>query len=179
MGEPLRHFVISSIPGSDEKQKLDRVFAAAPPWLVWFTFADYTAALLGLRLPDLSDVSQFVRSKQNFDLWWGLPRGAFEKTPWPYGMECEPLARTDLDLLRPALERPVKTMTHRESRRDRAASMKSERLQPWPALAPAATLKDINKMAWDEMLKIINQKSDYHHHPLRRFPMPPVTKRRF
>jgi hypothetical protein len=82
-------------------------------------------------------------------------------------MECEPLARTDLDLLRPALERPVKTMTHRELRRDRAASMKSERLQPWPALAPAAILKDINKMSWDETLKIINRKSDYHHHKVR------------
>jgi hypothetical protein len=49
IGETLRHFVISSFPGSDEKQKLDRVFAAVPPSLLWFTFADYTAALLGAR----------------------------------------------------------------------------------------------------------------------------------
>ena len=64
MGNSVRHFVMSSFPGLDERQKLDRVFAAAPPWLLWFTFADYTAALLGpwilrakcyraLREPDL------------------------------------------------------------------------------------------------------------------------------
>lgn len=144
---------MSSFPGLDERQKLDRVFAAAPPWLLWFTFADYTAALLGLTLPDLSDVSQFMRSKQNFDLWWGLPRGEFEEAPWPYGMECVPLARTDLDLLRPAWERPVKTITHRDLRRNLAASMKSEGVRPWPA------------------------QSDYHHHPLKRFPMIAATKR--
>jgi hypothetical protein len=177
MGNSVRHFVMSSFPGLDERQKLDRVFAAAPPWLLWFTFADYTAALLGLTLPDLSDVSQFMRSKQNFDLWWGLPRGAFEEAPWPYGMECEPLARTDLDLLRPAWERPVKTITHRDLRRNRAASMKSEGVRSWPALASAAILKEINKMSADEMLKIINRQSDYHHHPLRRFPMLAATKR--
>jgi hypothetical protein len=51
MGAHLRHFVISSFPGADEKEKLDRVFSAAPPWLLWFTFADYTAALLDLTLP--------------------------------------------------------------------------------------------------------------------------------
>ncbi len=179
MGEPLRHFVISSFPGSDEKQKLDRVFAAAPPWLLWFTFADYTAALLDLTLPDLSEVSQFMRSKQNFDLWWGLPRGAFEKDPWPYGKECEPLARTDLDLLRPASERSIKTMTHRELKRKRAASSNSEGLQPWPALPSAATLRAINKMPIDQLLKIIHRQSDHHHHPLRRFPRPAVTKPRF
>jgi hypothetical protein len=44
MGSPLRHAVISSFPGADEKEKLDAVFASAPPWLIWFTFGDYTAA---------------------------------------------------------------------------------------------------------------------------------------
>jgi hypothetical protein len=33
IGDPLRHVIISSFPGPDEKQKLDRAFAAAPPWL--------------------------------------------------------------------------------------------------------------------------------------------------
>ena len=44
LGAPLRHFIISTFPGADEKHKLDAVFAAAPPWLLWFTFADCTAA---------------------------------------------------------------------------------------------------------------------------------------
>jgi hypothetical protein len=178
MGGPLRHFVISSFLGSDEKQKLDRVFAVAPPWLLWFTFADYTAALLGLTLPDLSEVSQFMRSKQNFDLWWGLPRGAFKEDPWPFGMECEPLARTDLDLLRPAWKGPVKIMTHRELRRERAASMKSEGLQLWPALPSAVTLKTFNEMSQEELLKVMHRQSDYYHHPLRRFLVSASTKRR-
>jgi hypothetical protein len=37
MGDPLRHFVIASFPGADEKQKLNTAFAAAPPLLPWFT----------------------------------------------------------------------------------------------------------------------------------------------
>ena len=179
MGYALRHFVISSFPGADEKQKLDTVFAAGPPWLLWFTFADYTAALLGLMLPDPSEVSQFTRSKQNFDRWWGLPRDAFEREPWPYGTEHEPLARADLDLLRPAMEQPAGTMTHRELRRKRATSMKSEGLQPWPALPSATILKDMNKMSEEEILKMIHRESNYYHHPLRRFLMPASTKRRF
>jgi hypothetical protein len=179
MGYALRHFVISSFPGADEKQKLDTVFATGPRWLLWFTFADYTAALLGLTLPDLSEVSQFSRSKQNFDLWWGLPSGAFERKPWPHGMEGEPLARTDLDLLRPAMEQPAGTMTHRELRRERATSMKSEGLQPWPALLSATILKDLNKMSQEEIVKILHRQLDYYHHPLRRFLMLASTRRRF
>jgi len=44
-----------------EKEKLEQVFASAPPWLIWFTFADYTAELLGLSLPDLSSVAGDAR----------------------------------------------------------------------------------------------------------------------
>ena len=79
LGQFVRHAVISNFPGADEKQKLNAVFSSAPPWLIWFTFADYTAKLLKLKLPDLSDVRVFERSKENFDCWWGLPSGAFER----------------------------------------------------------------------------------------------------
>ena len=34
--------MISNFPGTDEKEKLNTVFVLAPPWLVWFTFGDYT-----------------------------------------------------------------------------------------------------------------------------------------
>ena len=67
-GMPLRHVIIANFPGVGEKDKLDAVFASAPPWLIWFTFADYTAKLLGLTLPNLSGVMGFARSKANFDL---------------------------------------------------------------------------------------------------------------
>ena len=55
IGSCLRHAVIATFPGADEKEKLSGVFASAPPWLIWFTFADYTAGVLGLSLPDLSE----------------------------------------------------------------------------------------------------------------------------
>ena len=101
-GTYLRHELIARFSGATEKEKLERVFASAPPWLIWFTFADYTAELLGLSQPDLSSVAGFARSKTDFDNWYGLPSGAFVPRPWPDGPDNEPLARTDLNLLRPA-----------------------------------------------------------------------------
>jgi hypothetical protein len=59
IGDQLRHVSIATFPGADEKEKLNRVLRSAPPWLLWFTFADYSAKLLGLSLPDLSTVSGF------------------------------------------------------------------------------------------------------------------------
>jgi hypothetical protein len=143
-GTPLRHVIIASFPGVSEKDKLDAVFASAPPWLIWFTFADYTAKLLGLTLPNLSTVAGFARSKANFDRWYGLPSGAFERRPWPDGPDNEPLARTDLKLLRPDLQRPDSQMTPRERRRARATYMKShpiERTDDWPILLPSEFLE--------------------------------------
>ena len=120
IGMLLRHAVISDFPGADDKEKLDAVFRSAPPWLIWFTFGDYTAGLLGLTLPDLSSVTGFARSKASFDRWWGLPSDAFERHPWPDGPDNEPLAHTDLNLLRPAKGRPDRQMTPRERRREHA-----------------------------------------------------------
>jgi hypothetical protein len=82
IGDPLRHVLLSTLSGADEKDKLNRVFKSAPPWLLWFTFADYSAKLLGLSLPDLSTVRRFERSKEIFHAWWGLPQSAFECRPW-------------------------------------------------------------------------------------------------
>ena len=150
-GMPLRHLIIASFPGVGEKDKLDAVFASAPPWLIWFTFADYTAKLLGLRLPNLSEVAGLARSKANFDLWYGLPSGAFERRPWPNGPDNEPLARTDLKLLRPDLklvrpdlQRPDSQMTPRERRRARATYRKPHPFDgpgDWPMLLPSEFLQ--------------------------------------
>src|SRR5262249_12398673 len=101
IGVSLRHVVISSFPGVDEKAKLNAVFKSAPPWLLWFTFADYTAAVLGLDLPDLSSISRFARSGDVVEIWWGLPREAFQRRPWPNSLVPDPLSRTDLSLLGP------------------------------------------------------------------------------
>lgn len=139
IGTPLRHLVISIFPGADEKEKLDAVFASAPPWLIWFTFGDYTAELLGLTPPDLSSETGFARSKANFDLWWGLPSDAFERRPWPDALENEPLARTDLNLLHPTTTTgsPDDQITPRERKRANANYMKSDplkRMAEWPGL---------------------------------------------
>ena len=139
-GTCLRHELIARFSGATEKEKLERIFASAPPWLVWFTFADYTAELLGLPLPDLSSVKGFARSKVDFKNWYGLPRGAFEPRPWPHGHGDEPLAHTDLNLIRPAPLWPDNQITRREQRRAlrfgaRSAGMDSH-LTGWPPLLP-------------------------------------------
>jgi hypothetical protein len=155
-GWPLRHVLIAYLPGADEKEKLDRVFASAPPWLIWFTFGDYTAKLLGLTLPDLSSVVGFARSKANFDLWYGFPSGAFERRPWPDGPDNEPLAHTDLTLLRPEMERPDNQITPRERRRARAAYMKSHPIKhtdDWPTLLPSEFLE----MSFEDQLASIEE----------------------
>src|SRR6516164_7142800 len=90
IGDPLRHVLLPTLSGADEKDKLNRVFKSAPPWLLWFTFADYSAKLLDLKLPDLSTVTGFERSKDIFHRWWGLPESAFECRPWPDGIDGEP-----------------------------------------------------------------------------------------
>jgi hypothetical protein len=150
-GQYLRHELIAGFSGATEKEKLERVFAAAPPWLIWFTFADYTAAVLGLSLPDLSSVAGFARSKADFDNWYGLPKGAFERRPWPDGPDNEPLARTDLDLLRPATQWPHSAMTRREQKRARATYIKShptKRVDNWPCLlAPEVLTMPVSKAA--------------------------------
>jgi hypothetical protein len=134
LGEPLRHAVISSFPGSNEKAKLNAIFKSAPPWLIWFTFADYTAAVLDLELPSLSSVRGFARSREAFDRWWGLPDGTFECRPWPKDCESE-LARADLSLLRPE---PLhdQSMTRRQRKRALAASVNWT--DEWPVPYPLA-----------------------------------------
>jgi hypothetical protein len=144
VGTPLRHAVISNFPGADEKEKLNAVFSTAPPWLIWFTFGDYTAKLLGLTLPNLSDMIGFERS--NFDIWWGLPTGAFECRPWPYGPDLELLARTDLALLQPSMESPVAHKSLRERRLEPALDLRSPALthqSDWPHL-PAPELLEMS-----------------------------------
>jgi hypothetical protein len=142
IGNPLRHILISTFPGTDERDKLNRIFRSAPPWLMWFTFADYTAELLGLGLPDLSDVKRFERSKKMFHGWWGLPQGAFECRPWPHGADGEPLARTDLRLLQLETDQAAR-ITDRERRRALATTSGFDfrnKIQ-WPELIPAEWLQ--------------------------------------
>jgi hypothetical protein len=173
IGAPLRRLVISLFPGADEKEKLDAVFASAPPWLIWFTFGDYTAELLGLTLPDLSSVTGYARSKENFDRWWGLPNGAFERRPWRDGPDSEPLAHTDLNLLRPAVAWPDSQMTRRERKRARATYMKSDPIQHmdnWPGLFSLEQLDHIEaRLPCRKCPPDRSDDDDFHNtHPFKR-----------
>jgi hypothetical protein len=135
IGDALRHIAIATFPGADEKEKLNCVLRSAPPWLLWFTFADYSAKLLGLRLPDLSTVRRFERSREIFHAWWGLPQSAYECRPWPDGTEREPLVRTDLSLLGLGTHQDA-PITNRERKRALANSARSNPGQQidWPGL---------------------------------------------
>jgi hypothetical protein len=128
-------------------------------------FADYTAKLLGLTLPDLSSVSCFTRAKKNFDIWWGLPTGIFEREPWPRGRDQEPLARTDLSLLMPS-NNLVRGMTRRERMRERMAFEKSTRDKKhthWPYLLPTQVLK-LSRSEFLSLNERLNPRNrDFHH----------------
>jgi hypothetical protein len=80
----VRRDVLSDLPGSTENEKFQSLFSAAPAWLLFFTFADLTANLLGLTLPDLSSVKNFDRSEREFTNWPALPDGKFEPRPRPH-----------------------------------------------------------------------------------------------
>ena len=77
----VRKDVMSDLPGSTEAEKFQKMFFSAPPWLIWFTFADITAKFLGLDLPDLSSVTSFGRSKAVLDVWPDIPDCKFEVRP--------------------------------------------------------------------------------------------------
>jgi hypothetical protein len=154
IGRYLRHELLERFSGSNEKEKLDTVFASAPPWFVWFTFGDYTAKLLGLHMPDFSTVIHCARSKEDFANWYGLPRGAFESRPWPNGPEYEQLASTNLDLLHPAREKQNHQMTRRESRRAEAAAKDlAESTDEWPGLIPVYYLT----MPFGDQMKLMDR----------------------
>ena len=137
IGEVLRHLFVSHLPGPTERDRLNAIFKSAPPWIIWLTFADYSAAVLDLELPDLSNVSSFARSRKGFDIWWGLPSWAFERHPWPKDRESG-VAHTDLSLLRQEPGRD-RLLTRRERKRRIAASV--DWPDEWPSMYPLDWLR--------------------------------------
>jgi|SRR5690349_20308053 len=72
-----REHFLPDLPGADEVDKYSLIFKKAPPWLLWFTYGDANARILGMKLPDLSNVQRFDRDVQNFGRD-SLPLGPFE-----------------------------------------------------------------------------------------------------
>ena len=162
MGLPMRHAVNFHFRGRNEKEKLKSVFASAPPWLIWFTFSDYTAKLLNLPVPDLSEMIRIARGEDEFHLWWGLPRGAFKYRPWRRRHENEPLARTDLSFLRPYTVSGDTHTSPRQLRREQVARKRSDELEgdsDWPSLLAA----DLLKLPAHELMALTRSHSDQSH----------------
>ena len=72
-----REHFLPDLPGADEVEKFSLILKKAPPWLLWFTYGDVDAQILGMKLPDLSTVNRFIRDPQNFGNDY-LPSGPFE-----------------------------------------------------------------------------------------------------
>jgi hypothetical protein len=77
-----RHF-LPELPGADEREKFELIFRSAAPWLLWFTYTDINAHVLGIKMPDLSSVSCCVRDEK---FLFDVPKGPFEYRPWPDGV---------------------------------------------------------------------------------------------
>lgn len=132
-----RQDIIAKLPGGSEREKLDQVFASASPWLIWFTYGDFTADVLGLSLPDLTPVRKFVRAREFVDIWPALPRDAFECKPWPDGSLDETFTDDDREFLRKGLGVSHDDMSKRERERAIRAYVslpKKRRSISWPPL---------------------------------------------
>ena len=109
--------VTAELPGSTEKEKFQNLFSTAPPWLMWFTFADFSAAFLDLTLPDVSSVEHFERSKSVFEKWPDLPDGKFEFRIRSDDSDLKGFSARDLGFLKDMHEVPVKKMTRLDRKR--------------------------------------------------------------
>ena len=109
--------VMAELPGSTEKEKFQNLISSAPPWLMWFTFADFSAASLDLTLPDVSSVEHFERSKSVFEKWPDLPDGKFEFRIRSDDSDLKGFSARDLGFLKDMHEVPVKKMTRLDRKR--------------------------------------------------------------
>jgi hypothetical protein len=108
------HF-LPDLPGADEVEKFSLIFNKAPPWLLWFTYADANARILGIKLPDLSAVSGYIRDPKNFGND-RLPPGPFEYRLRTEGTEDLVVISTNL-LMRKKQKNELNNATPRERKR--------------------------------------------------------------
>ena len=86
VAEYFREYLLPGLPGANETEKLNLVFASAPLWFLWFTHADVIGSVLGLKVMDLSSKSRYARPPVSF---MQLPDGPFEWRRLPDGAEDE------------------------------------------------------------------------------------------
>ena len=83
LADYFRQYILPTLPGADDREKLNSVFAKAPLWLLWFTHADVMGVILGLNVPDFSSKSRYERPTSAGH----LPEGSFEWRRRPDGGE--------------------------------------------------------------------------------------------
>jgi hypothetical protein len=109
--------VMAELPGTTKKEKFQNLLSSAPPWLIWFTFADLTGAIFNLTLPDLSSVTKFRRSKSVFEKWPALPDGKFEFRIRSGDFDLKGFSVRDLFFLKDMHQVPEEKMTRLDRKR--------------------------------------------------------------
>jgi hypothetical protein len=112
-----QHF-LPGLPGADEVEKFSSIFKKAPPWLLWFTYGDLNARILGIKLPDLSTVQRFVRDPRNFGND-KLPTGPFECRLRADGSEDQVAIWTRNWMIKKKRKNEANAVTPRERKRIR------------------------------------------------------------
>ena len=80
-----RHFALPRLEatGGNDAEKLIAIISQAPPWLLWFTYADLTSEALSLEPltghPEFSSFAKYARSRLDYVRWPLLPRGALHR----------------------------------------------------------------------------------------------------
>jgi hypothetical protein len=76
IADDFRKYVLPRLPGADDNERIYRVLARAPKWLLWHTHADLACGYLDMKVPNVSAMQRFER-----DGWFLgiLPPGPFEQ----------------------------------------------------------------------------------------------------
>jgi hypothetical protein len=118
IAEYFRKYFLPDLPGSDEVEKFSLIFKKAPSWLLWFTYGDANARILGIKLPDLSTVNRFIRDPQTFANDH-LPPGPFECRLRADGSEDQVAIWTKNWMIKKKLKDEANGVTPRERKRIR------------------------------------------------------------
>jgi hypothetical protein len=85
LADYFRQYILPTLPGADDREKLTSVFAKAPLWLLWCAYVDVWGVILGLDVPDFSSKSGYARPMCGSH----LPEESFEWRRRPDGGEDE------------------------------------------------------------------------------------------
>jgi hypothetical protein len=108
---------VPTLDGANDKEKFDPVFATAPPWLIWFTQADWTAQLLQFELPDLSEIKKYARPIKLLQIWPCLPQGKFDLCHGKNDRAHLDISFRDIEFYKERRDVPEELMTRLERKR--------------------------------------------------------------